>query len=77
MTGRIGLQALRSAFFRPNVLFLPLQTDPERYEYLRQILRESARLKVGIRLAALLVLPRASLARATTTSGAALAGTRL
>ena len=48
-----GLQALRSAFFRPNVLFLPLPTEAERFEPLRQVLTEAVRLRVGIMLAGL------------------------
>ena len=48
-----GLQALRSAFFAPNVLFLSLPRHPERHEELRGIVRETRRLGVGVMLLAL------------------------
>jgi len=38
-----GLQALRSAFFRPNVLFVNLPELTERYDELRGVLREARR----------------------------------
>ena len=56
-----GLQALRSAFFRPNVLFLPLPSDPERFEPLQRVLTEALRLRVGIMLAG--IHPQAGLGR--------------
>ncbi len=56
-----GLQALRSAFFRPNILFLPLPAEAERYEQLRQVIEEAERLKVGIILTGL--HPKAGLGR--------------
>ncbi len=45
-----GLQALGSAFFRPNVLFLTLPDDVERHAELEGIIREAKRLHVGIML---------------------------
>lgn len=45
-----GLQALRSAFFRPNVLFLKLPNEPERHGEIATVMREAKRLKVGIML---------------------------
>ena len=43
-----GLQALRSAFFRPNVLFLGVPEDADaRAEHL-SVLREARRLKIGV-----------------------------
>ncbi len=45
-----GLQALRSAFFRPNVLFLALPAELERHPEIAQVMREAKRLKIGIML---------------------------
>ncbi|NNM34782.1 MAG: hypothetical protein HKO53_17025 [Gemmatimonadetes bacterium] len=56
-----GLQALRSAFFRPNVLFLRLPSEPERFDPLRRVLSEAVRLRVGIMLAG--IHPKAGLGR--------------
>lgn len=56
-----GLQALRSAFFRPNILFLPLPTERERFEQLRVVVNEAQRLRVGIILTGL--HPKAGLGR--------------
>lgn len=56
-----GLQALRSAFFRPNVLFLPLPSDLDKYEQIRAVVSEAERLKVGIMLTGL--HPKAGLGR--------------
>ncbi|MFH1763262.1 MAG: sodium transporter, partial [Gemmatimonadota bacterium] len=43
-----GLQALGSAFFHPNILFLPLLKDVSRHPELEEVIREARRLKVGI-----------------------------
>ncbi len=56
-----GLQALRSAFFRPNILFVDLDQSPP--EELAHIWAESRRLKVG--LALLAEHPKAGLGRRT------------
>ncbi len=48
-----GVQALRSAFFAPNVLFLNLPHHPERHDELRIIVKETRRLDVGVMLLAL------------------------
>lgn len=48
-----GMQALRSAFFAPNVLFLNLPHHPERHEDLRAIVEETRRLDVGVMLLAM------------------------
>jgi solute carrier family 12 sodium/potassium/chloride transporter 2 len=48
-----GLQALRSAFFRPNVLFINAAGDAEARQEQLQVLREARRLKVGGLLAAM------------------------
>jgi len=45
-----GLQALRSAFFRPNVLFLKLPEEVERHAEIACVMREARRLGVGIML---------------------------
>lgn len=45
-----GLQALRSAFFRPNVLFLKLPDEIDGHAELAKIIREAKRLGVGIML---------------------------
>lgn len=43
-----GLQALGSAFFRPNVLMLTLSDEIAKDVELRQVIRESKRLEVGL-----------------------------
>ncbi len=54
VTGAIaGLQALKSAFFRPNVLLVSLPEDPERYPELQALLGEGQRLGVAVTLLAL------------------------
>ena len=45
-----GLQALGSAFFRPNILFLHLPRNVERHPELRTVISEAARLKIGVML---------------------------
>ncbi len=45
-----GLQALGSAFFRPNVVFLRLPEEPERYDELEHVIGEARRLGVGVML---------------------------
>ncbi len=51
ITGIIaGLQALGSAFFRPNILFLRLPQNVERYPELRTVIHEAARLEIGVML---------------------------
>jgi amino acid transporter len=55
-----GIQSLRSAFFRPNVLFLDLGS-PGRDAELEQLWRETRRLKMG--LAVLAEHPQAGLGR--------------
>jgi amino acid transporter len=55
-----GLQALRSAFFRPNILFLTLRPDQPSDE-LEHLWRESRRMQVG--LALLAEHPRAGLGK--------------
>ena len=42
-----GMQTLRGAFFRPNVLFLRMPATPEREEDYRTVIREADREKVG------------------------------
>jgi hypothetical protein len=62
VTGTIaGLQALKSAFFRPNVLLLSLPENPERYAELQQLIGEAKRLGIGVTLLAL--HPKAGLGR--------------
>jgi solute carrier family 12 (sodium/potassium/chloride transporter), member 2 len=56
-----GLQALGSAFFKPNVLFLTLPSDDERQVRFHSLLRESKRLKIGVALLAM--HPKAGLGR--------------
>ncbi len=48
-----GVQALRSAFFAPNVLFLSLPRHVERHAELGAIVGEARRLEVGVMLLAL------------------------
>jgi hypothetical protein len=57
-----GLQALRSAFFRPNVLFLNLPNEPQRHADVSELLEEAHRLEVGGMLLAM--HPQAGLGRA-------------
>jgi hypothetical protein len=56
-----GLQALKSAFFRPNVLLVSLPEKPERYAELQALIKEAVRLKVGVTLLGL--HPKAGLGR--------------
>lgn len=56
-----GLQALESAFFRPNIIFLRLPDDTADYERLAEIIGESERLGLGIML--LGMHPKAGLGR--------------
>lgn len=56
-----GLQALKSAFFRPNVLLVSLPEDPARYPELQALIQEAVRLKVGVTLLGL--HPKAGLGR--------------
>jgi hypothetical protein len=42
-----GMQALRGAFFRPNVLFLRLPDGPAREEEVRRVIREAERERIG------------------------------
>lgn len=46
----VGLQALRSAFFRPNVLVLRFPAEAKAQQELSELLAEAVRLKVGIML---------------------------
>jgi len=48
-----GLQALGSAFFRPNILLLNFPRDPARREELGEVIREANRLEVGVLLIAM------------------------
>jgi len=43
-----GLQALGSAFFRPNILLLDLPSDPARHPAFAQLIAEAIRLEVGV-----------------------------
>jgi amino acid transporter len=45
-----GLQALRSAFFRPNVLFLKLPAEIDRHLEITQVIQEARRLRIGTML---------------------------
>lgn len=45
-----GLQALGSAFFRPNILFLHLPRNVARHPELRTVIREANRLNIGVML---------------------------
>ena len=56
-----GLQALESAFFRPNIIFLRLPEPTGDYERLKEVIRESDRLGLGIML--LGMHPKAGLGR--------------
>ncbi len=44
----VGLQALRSAFFRPNLLFLTLPEKPDRHGQFGKIIVEARRTGVGV-----------------------------
>ena len=48
-----GVQALKSAFFAPNVLFLSLPRNVERHQELGAVVAEARRLEVGVMLLAL------------------------
>ncbi|MDH3495853.1 MAG: hypothetical protein OER21_03760 [Gemmatimonadota bacterium] len=48
-----GLQALGSAFFRPNILLLNFPRDPARREEFGEVIREASRLDVGVLLLAM------------------------
>ena len=48
-----GLQALRSAFFRPNVLFLNLPHEAERHDDVATLMAEAHRLDAGVMLLAM------------------------
>ena len=58
-----GLQALRSAFFRPNVLFLRAAGDERDRQEQLEVLQEARRLRVGLLL--LGMHPKAGLGRAS------------
>jgi len=45
-----GLQALGSAFFRPNILFLQLSRNVARHPELRTVISEADRLEIGVML---------------------------
>jgi len=47
------MQALRSAFFRPNVLFLNLPRDLDRHAHVARLMSEAPRLEVGVLLLAM------------------------
>mgnify|MGYP006281408351 CR=1 FL=1 len=61
---RAGMQALRGAFFRPNVVFLRMPAAPEREDDYRHIIAEADREAVGTLLYA--PHPRASLGQRQT-----------
>ncbi len=48
-----GLQALGSAFFRPNILLLDLPRDPQRHQQLSELIQEAIRLEVAVLLVGL------------------------
>jgi len=48
-----GMQALGSAFFKPNILLLNLPRDPNRHEEFRTLIREARRLEIGVLLMAM------------------------
>lgn len=48
-----GLQALGSAFFKPNILLLNLPSDTSRHDDFAQLVREAKRLEIGVLLVAL------------------------
>lgn len=45
-----GMQALRGAFFKPNILFLPIPDGIERTTAFRRIIREAHRMKLGVQV---------------------------
>jgi solute carrier family 12 (sodium/potassium/chloride transporter), member 2 len=45
-----GLQALQSAFFRPNVLYLTVPSDPARYQETTQLIEQATRTGCGVML---------------------------
>ena len=61
---RAGMQALRGAFFRPNVVFLRMPESPEREEDYHNVIREADREEVGTLLYA--PHPRAALGQRQT-----------
>ena len=61
---RAGMQALRGAFFRPNIVFLRMPDSPEREEDYHEIIREADREEVGTLLYA--PHPRAALGQRQT-----------
>jgi len=61
---RAGMQALRGAFFRPNVVFLRMPDSPEREEDYHNVIREADREEVGTLLYA--PHPRAALGQRQT-----------
>jgi hypothetical protein len=61
---RAGMQALRGAFFRPNVVFLRMPDSPEREDDYDRIIREADREEVGTLLYA--PYPRAALGQRQT-----------
>jgi len=61
---RAGMQALRGAFFRPNIVFLRMPDSPEREEDYHHIIREADREDVGTLLYA--PHPRAALGQRQT-----------
>ncbi len=48
-----GIQALQSAFFRPNVLLLGLPSDPAKHAELRDLLTEACRCGLGVMVLAM------------------------
>jgi amino acid transporter len=61
---RAGMQALRGAFFRPNIVFLRMPDSPEREQDYHSIIREADREEVGTLLYA--PHPRAALGQRQT-----------
>ena len=61
---RAGMQALRGAFFRPNVVFLRMPESPKREADYHHVIREAERENVGVLLYA--PHPRASLGQRQT-----------
>ena len=47
-TVKISMQSLNAAFFKPNALFIALDSNPERNEKLKNIIREITEYKYGI-----------------------------
>lgn len=58
---RLGMQALSGSFFRPNILFLELPSDPSLHEELNQVVKEATRQRMGV--AILVEHPQAGLGR--------------